>query len=1410
LDAYLMPEIGAQAALAGYRKQALVNLDRILASADRDRTFRPDGIEDLDVIGPDGELIEVVQVKAYTDDLVLSHFAPEKPLSFLRRAAALATRPELSITVATFSPLGPELQGAWEGDQRSRAEVTRKLREKGYTDEEIGRLFTTIRFERVDERLVRTRVFARLRESLAGGDPESAFDLLTIWLYLASEQGRHITREDVVARVVAVGRYLAERAAHHHEWFTSIVPLEDHEINEDRRVTLGEEFSLGVAARYEHILADNDVVRPGPLTQLREAFASGARVVIVHGASGQGKSTLAYRFLHDHVPQEWRFAVRAVEDRQHALSVAVALAGHLQAFDAPMYVHIDASPRDADWPDLVSALLEQPNARVIVTIREEDLARVAVSLAELGWPRSIPLEFGLEEARLIYAQLVARRPADAFLSFEEAWERFGGAGPLMEFVHLVTQSLSLEARLAAQMRRLRDEVHQGTRAASDLELLRLVSVAGAFEARVDVASLAAQLGLAKPVRTLELLEREYLVRRSADGQFAEALHPIRSAILVGQLTDPVFFPWGATAVACLHHIPERDLEAFLLYAFARHPDESNALTAASAGRVLRSWTGVAGVFRALLWRGLREYEERNRGLVDEARRRFGSGWMVMLNTDIVAVNPDDEEALRTMDTIQPGILAAGQKLRARQTDPGEVFAPMTAFLGGLREEPAAPASATDWSGLAEVHFWATRLEIPGVVTAWARAVDLRPAVENVPLPVLGEIILSLFHAPADQFERLTVRHHERIMARYREETETLWVEETDDLLRAHFVVPVEALGGEMERLTGPRSSSDSLFDRARSRVELLRQLAPGRSLYGAQGYGHRLGLVDLPHDPTHFPGIAIRYLQPRWLPSTNATLGNLAKLSERPATWREYAETLLKLREDVRTSLEQLRRGLFSHFRTEKPVALFNRHVDRGRWHRTLRQAERYPSFPRCAVDEWGFVAEGMERALGAPGTGQQSGPERARAAFLLDRYGPLFKSLRDFAPPLANFFRQAVPFLTVNSLLPRAPLAERRRMLIALLEPQGVRTDEGFLSTYNFSEAWHHLAAFQVEFRAHFADLIGGERLARLESAEAALFEKVWCLWFQLYAHPERSWGDPEKAAVADFRGVLDRIRRELRCALQALPQERSRTEIATESVGWEGRRALWLRIDVSEPLEQYTALERVVEVLGGVFGAVQLRSPEQFALETYWHTVVVVPVVNGSNLEGIVWRFHPFSFYGGQGLGERHWTMLPTLLTDPAAAEVGIPVLRHPHVQPVRVVQEAHAGLWRLVAHLADLRHLPDDVDDAGIKAVQNYASEVAEQIEGAQQRFTEAWLSLYQEVVEDENFMHRPLLAETHDLLLSLRPCFAPDPDSRDGDQVRLQDLSEWSERLLRASSTLEAIRLSRTADLLARQKLNPAQD
>jgi hypothetical protein len=74
-------QAGAPAALGGYRVQALYTLKRILTSKKDDIVFRPEGLEDLDIL-ENTHPAELVQVKRYAS-LQLSDLAPQNPNSFL-------------------------------------------------------------------------------------------------------------------------------------------------------------------------------------------------------------------------------------------------------------------------------------------------------------------------------------------------------------------------------------------------------------------------------------------------------------------------------------------------------------------------------------------------------------------------------------------------------------------------------------------------------------------------------------------------------------------------------------------------------------------------------------------------------------------------------------------------------------------------------------------------------------------------------------------------------------------------------------------------------------------------------------------------------------------------------------------------------------------------------------------------------------------------------------------------------------------------------------------------------------------------------------------------------------------------------------------------------------------------------
>jgi hypothetical protein len=1396
-----MSTSGAKAALQGFRLQALYTLATVLRPGAEHLVFHPEGKEDLDIYAG-AELRRVIQVKAHAAALSLSALGLGQDDSFLRRAAELDPRPELEVVVATFGPIGPELEGAWAGEAKHRGSVVTKLREQKFSDERIENLFASVRFEPVQEGALRTEVFDFLSESLLGGDPQSAFDLLVAWLYQAAEDRRRITTADVRDRITRVGRYLAERAAHHHEWFTSIVPLEDAPLSAERREELAREYHRGVSARFDHIVAEQDVVREEKLRQIDEAF-SGSKVVIIHGASGQGKSTLGLRYLHDFVPAAWRFSIRLVADRTHALRVATALAGHLRAVSAPMYVYLDVSPRDADWPELVRVLAEQPDMKVLVTIREEDLARASVSEAELGFPRAVQLQFEETEARRIYEKLVARRPADRFLSFPEAWAQFGGQGPLLEFTYLVTQSESLEATLRAQVRRLRDEVRRGDLPAADLAFLRLASVAGAYEARADVVGLATAAGLADPAGTLELLESEYLVRRSGEGRYVEGLHPIRSAILAAELTDPAFAPWAESAVACIPHLPEPDLEAFLFHSFLHHPADAEALLDSLSARRFRTWSGLAGVGRSLIWLGLKRYVESNRDLIDEGLEKFGSGWSLLLDFDIADIVSDEKPFIERMPGAHPSVIELGRQLRDRQSDKRGVFAPFEAWISNVPDAPEPPVSALDWIGLAELCFWSLRLQLQGRLIDAAWAVDLGPAIDDVPLPVLSRAIQAWSYGPPDRFQNHIRPHATRLLSRYREVMQVVSLEETGERLFAHFVVPLDVLTAANETAMAEKrgKSKDKLHDLTLERIEILSQIAPGREQYGTKGYGHQNTLVPWMHDPTKKSGVLAQYLHPEWGPALNGMFLNLADLPSRPETWARYADAVIAARQGVVVSLNQLRKGLSAHFRSDKAVRIISGHLDAEAWEKTKEALGGTPQLPRSAVDLWGFSSESRSRGkpdtedAGAPSSG---GVQRARVNLMLDQHRPLVDATREYFFPLANFFRQAIGPLAFQSPLGRVRSEEQREHLRALATEQGVPLDKGFLSAYNFAEALRHLPAFQREFRARFAHLVGSRRLEKLEQEELATLKAAWSLWYSFIKQPERQWRAPEMRACQIFTDILERLRDAIQSGFARLGAEGVQAEIRSEQVAWEELPALWLVAEVENPLRLHEAAKAIGDVLQAALGDIANQSAEHFAVDTAWQNILLVPTFGGANPAGTVWRFRPYHFYAGNKLEENRYAAIPIPLPESLAQQLGIEIRKDGLEGPFERLQAGVVELWSVVAHASDFLRLDVTLDDEGVGIIQAYMTGVADRISEGLRRAVDLWLDAFEDIRGADGWIDRPLLVEVHEALIEHHEVLTPVEGYTPGDPIDLPTLKLWGDRLQAFLPILEALRLARIAD------------
>ena len=239
-----MPESNdATPAYRGYRLQALYALFRILnQEGSNNLVFQPEKLEDLSIRDENDDLLEVIQVKSGRH-INLSSF--EK--AFFQRIYTLIKRQKpRQIIIVSFGEVGSELRQAIERDGPERERVSKKIRKICtdfiLSDGEAKSILEKLKLELRNESELTEKVNSRLRKALTCIDPYNAFDNLSYWLYVCSENKLSITKSDVIKKLENIGKFLAERDAYHEEWFRSINPIDDREINRDELEKLHEEL----------------------------------------------------------------------------------------------------------------------------------------------------------------------------------------------------------------------------------------------------------------------------------------------------------------------------------------------------------------------------------------------------------------------------------------------------------------------------------------------------------------------------------------------------------------------------------------------------------------------------------------------------------------------------------------------------------------------------------------------------------------------------------------------------------------------------------------------------------------------------------------------------------------------------------------------------------------------------------------------------------------------------------------------------------------------------------------------------------------------------------------------------------------------------------------------------------------
>jgi hypothetical protein len=1171
----------ASATFRGFRHQALYALWRMLTDADaHEKSYRPEGGEDLAVLDSRFQLVEAIQVKDHSTPISLSKLK----LGFWTRYLSRLDRwPNSRTKLATFGELGPELEGAISGKGEARRKVLAKLcsKDTGLKRADVERMLNGLNgnvVRPVATDLLRG-VLDALRNTYVGGCVEHSAELLMYWVFEASEQQRTLTRADLILQLERIGGYLAALRDFSAEWGTNIVALSHCLIPDEEKARLTGEYRRGVQARWEHIVIGADCPRIDRLAEIHQKL-SAFPIVIIRGASGQGKSTLGWRYMHDFTPDGVRFYVRRVDGREHAAKVADALGNHVRKLRLKGTVYVDVAPSDSGWAELISELAAA-GLRVLVAVREEDFRRANVATADFHFGEVAIEKLSRDEAVEIFATLNGAG-AGSFLDFDDAWARFGmtDGGPLMEFTHLVTQGELLESRIKSQIVRLQRDAANGTFGLSQqhIELLAHAAIANSTGARVFLSELCSTVGLSPISLPLRVLEEEYLLRLdTSDGATAVApLHALRSKAVVDALFSEMPESWADYACRTLPLVLDSDIETLLLTAFSRHPQFSGKIVTGLGCLPVRSWTHASGIAAALLWLGLSRYEENNRDTITALLAKYDSAWWMMCDSCVGSKKNITEDLLETMQTFMKGHYEP-----VSLTPKTDVFEAFYAWAENASVS-ASPTTTSDWRGLGQIAHWIGHCGCEGKL--WADVEACLPAdfsgdldLESIATFVcgrsqLGDERFSTWHGTATQ----------SLKARFMEDTASEHLSDDSRDIVVYFGTPLA------DRLCRHDPKAHDWHWQAMKRVRLLRMLFPDRENYGSKGIG--LVPLQLGHDPSE-KFIPAKNLQHERTTRLNAQFHALvAYRHQRASSWKDYAGAVLNFRRTVCECFRKLHRAWGELLSENQPQSGAIKHLP-GAEMEALKTISNLPMFPHSAVDEWGFISEGRS---------EDSAGDNRRLIELLHRFKAWKKSLSDFESGVGR---------VVSGIMPTT--------IVFAAEYKGYEATEADektnrLSVVNLGVAWESLASMQNEFRRQFGSFFSASDLDELDKHERSNFRHLWPVMFAMQY--ERGTRIPnfgrvkERKAEAIRQAYLRKLASEIESVLG-----RGLVQVAEEPWILDGEAHLQVTCNHScfASLESNSPL--IVEAL---WRASQFRSWRNFEwvpLVVEWPTVAVAHLFRG-----------------------------------------------------------------------------------------------------------------------------------------------------------------------------------------------------
>lgn len=616
----LRSTIGAESAWRGFDLQALYICSRVMKH-EENASYLPETVEDLLIIHKSGtpkESREFIQVKSMDESsLTLSTLKPKSRDSFFEHLNMFWKKGfKISARIVVFGEIGDEMSEAAENLKDGGSLRKKLVQDHKYTDKFCDWLKDNLVIEKADEtQLERVLLESLSKRTETAASPKLARENLKSFIHTCCKDHIEITEQTWQEKINSLGIQMASENNYIAEFGTTIIPFAEYIADTTWNYSkLKKEYREGIGATPLHIAAEIDIPRPRVQSQIGTAFAN-SNVVIVRGASGQGKTTACYRWLLDNQSTDHIYLLNGITI-DNSPQIAAALRG-LSSAGTNIFAYIEATS-DRGWVELCEELerISGANLKLLVSVREDDAARAGLDRSRIS-ATNIPLTFSKSDAKELYSQF----ETDLFPSFKSSWNSFGGNGPLMEYAYSLNHNVRLREKLESQINKMRMEDE------SWLTFLYLASRAGEYGLPSSITELKTATNCRDIQRMLATFEEEMLLRSDEQRELVFPLHPYRAKLLSG-IIEPMLYESGETLTLKSAKCSIGDFSPILIPFLDTGTLSDQGIEELSRFSK-RSWESASYAIRAMLWKDARRYYQKTTNIREQIK---GVGVPLLLGT----------------------------------------------------------------------------------------------------------------------------------------------------------------------------------------------------------------------------------------------------------------------------------------------------------------------------------------------------------------------------------------------------------------------------------------------------------------------------------------------------------------------------------------------------------------------------------------------------------------------------------------------------------------------------------------------------------------------------------------------------------------------------------------------------------